>query len=319
MKIFINPCLAGEWWSSLVEQSHQGSIFNDKWYLDSLATPYQIFKVENEAGHLLAGFCILEDRDKEEMAPIPYPFTPYQGILFSSSISSMVNHKRIGMEFKITDAIVHKLIDLYGNFNMSLSPNFSDIRPFLWFNYGNLMGDKFTVNNRFTSILNLTNFNIENYLLNIRAVRRQEYRKNVNFSATGCKIEEFLTLYKETFLRQNISIESETISLVERITQAALQNKVGSLSKISIGGEDACANLFIHSRSTSYYLFGANNPKYRTSGASTALMIESVKRAAKRGSKFLDFVGVNSPNRGDYKLSFGGNLNPYYQVTLDKT
>jgi hypothetical protein len=319
MKIFINPCSAGDWWSSLVEQSQQGCIFNDRWFLDSLGTPYQIFKVENEAGRLLAGLCILEDKVKKEMAPAPYPFTPYQGILFDSSISSMANHKRIAMEFKITDAIVNELIYLYGNFSMSLSPNFLDIRPFLWFNYRNLKGDKFIVNNRFTSILNLANFNIESYLPKIRAARRQEYRKNVHSSITDCKVEDFLALYVETFQRQNIAIESETINLVEKITREALRNNVGSLSKISLDGEDACANLIIYSRTTAYYLFGANNPKYRASGASTALMIESVKRAAERGCKFLDFVGVNSPNRGDFKLSFGGILNSYYVVTLDKT
>ena len=32
-----------------------------------------------------------------------------------------------------------------------------------------------------------------------------------------------------------------------------------------------------------------------------------------------DFEGVNSPNRGWFKLGFGGDLIPYYQIEYEKT
>ena len=35
------------------------------------------------------------------------------------------------------------------------------------------------------------------------------------------------------------------------------------------------------------------------------------------GVKFVNLEGVNSPFRGWYKLSFGGNLKPYYRLTLN--
>ena len=31
-----------------------------------------------------------------------------------------------------------------------------------------------------------------------------------------------------------------------------------------------------------------------------------------------DFEGVNSPNRGWFKLGFGGDLIPYYQIEYEK-
>ena len=33
-------------------------------------------------------------------------------------------------------------------------------------------------------------------------------------------------------------------------------------------------------------------------------------------AKEIDFVGVNSPNRGSFKLSFGGNLNRCLRLTM---
>jgi hypothetical protein len=33
--------------------------------------------------------------------------------------------------------------------------------------------------------------------------------------------------------------------------------------------------------------------------------------------RMLDFVGVNSPQRGDFKLSFNPELVPYFEVHLD--
>jgi hypothetical protein len=45
-------------------------------------------------------------------------------------------------------------------------------------------------------------------------------------------------------------------------------------------------------------------------------MIKNICMARELGCKYLDFVGVNSPRRGDYKLSFNGKLTPYYEVSL---
>ena len=72
----------------------------------------------------------------------------------------------------------------------------------------------------------------------------------------------------------------------------------------------------INASTIGYYQFGANDPDYRSSGASAHLMFETICMLAKRGIELIDFVGVNSPSRGDYKLSFNPTLKPYYVVSL---
>ena len=60
---------------------------------------------------------------------------------------------------------------------------------------------------------------------------------------------------------------------------------------------------------------GASGPcRARQGGAATRLMLDSIFEAKRRGLVELDFVGVNSPDRGDFKLSFNPELKPYFEV-----
>ena len=67
-------------------------------------------------------------------------------------------------------------------------------------------------------------------------------------------------------------------------------------------------NLFLFDQRRAYYLFGANSPDLRATGGSTRLILDSILNARSRGLEEIDFVGVNSPKRGDFKLSFNPTL-----------
>jgi hypothetical protein len=68
-------------------------------------------------------------------------------------------------------------------------------------------------------------------------------------------------------------------------------------------------------RNTAHYLFGANDPNYRESGAATLCMYQSILRLRDQcGVGEIDFVGINSPLRGAFKLSFGGVVVSYTTV-----
>ncbi len=316
MNLTITASASGEWWETLVKTSPQGEIFNSQWFIDALKINYTLYRVADKAGRILAGFCILEDA-AELMLPAPYPFTPYQGILFTKDVSDMPTHKKNGIEFQLTQFIIDWLRGRYKNFSMSFSPNFIDLRPFNWYAYDEFSATKFSVNVRYTAYLDLIDFSLDEYLSEIRSVRRQEYRKNIALTYQDDHIDSFLENYKNTFSRQGIALAETDLCLVESITRAALDNHAGMLKKIVVDNQAASSALFLYDKNKSYYLFGANNPIYRSTGASTALMIRNIEQLAKMGCMALDFVGVNSPNRGDYKLSFNGVLKPYFQVKLE--
>ena len=79
--------------------------------------------------------------------------------------------------------------------------------------------------------------------------------------------------------------------------------------------ETASAFFILEGPKTAYYLFGANKPCSRRSGASSYLMLRIIEEYFTRGFKYFDFCGVNSPQRGDFKLSFNAALRPYYTIT----
>jgi Acetyltransferase (GNAT) domain len=315
MKFTCNERKYGEWWDELVLTSPQSTVFNTVWFVKSLEKPFRLFSVENNSGEILAGVCILENSEKE-MADAPYPYTPYQGILFSKFFLEMDNHKRTVYEFRITEKIIDYLCGRYSNFNMSLAPGFKDLRPFLWHNFSKDNAPKFNVTNRYTAILDLQNFCVEKYLNSIRTVRRQEYRKNIHLEVEDGDLGDFIKIYKATFERQEIRVSAGSIELISNIYNGALIGENVSLRRVCIDGETASATLFLHYAKKAYYLFGANNPKYRSSGASTMLMLSNIFEFARLGFESIDFIGVNSPNRGDYKLSFNPQLVVYYEVSL---
>ena len=65
-----------------------------------------------------------------------------------------------------------------------------------------------------------------------------------------------------------------------------------------------------------YYLFGASDPAMRDSPAGTAVLWDAFTALSKEGISQVDLEGVNSPRRGWFKLSFGGDLRPYYQISM---
>ena len=63
-----------------------------------------------------------------------------------------------------------------------------------------------------------------------------------------------------------------------------------------------------------YYLFGANDPGIRDQHTGTAVIWDAFRFLNATGVKEVDLEVVNSPNRGWFKLSFGGELVPYYNL-----
>lgn len=129
--------------------------------------------------------------------------------------------------------------------------------------------------------------------------------------------EEFLRLYKRTFDRQNIEVNEGNLQRVKRIVDGCISDKFGRLVFCrSEDGTLCSATVSLHDDHTSYYMFGATDPDFRSSGANTALLLENIEHSYRSGRTRFDMVGINSPQRGNYKLSFNATPVPYYSVRL---
>ena len=69
-----------------------------------------------------------------------------------------------------------------------------------------------------------------------------------------------------------------------------------------------------------YYLFGAGSDARSAPWQGTLAHWAAFQHLAQEhGVREVDLEGVNSPQRGWFKLSFGGDLRPYYRLRLQRS
>lgn len=305
-----------EIWDDFVSTSPHRSIFASNKFIESLKTKYNLVTCYDQGSIVAGAVMILSDLDST--IENPFPFTMYQGILLSDN-SHMKPHSRIPYEQKTVEFFLKELVSYYNKLCLCQSWKFCDMRAFQWYNYGKKQDGLFDINLRYTGILDLSIYNnFENYLSSIRTVRRQEYNKAAKLLQIKITDDEGLLdeLHYKTFERQGIQKDLKQSILVRSITKSAIANNYGGLKCAMLDDVPVSAILFLYYNKIAYYIFGATNPEYRNTFAGTYLLTDMIKDAFSRDLKEVDFVGVNSPNRGDYKISFNAELKPYFITTF---
>lgn len=300
-------------WDAGVAASAQGTVFASAAYLRALDLPTRRYAVR--AGQRVVALlpAVLAAGPDSLAAP---PYTPYQGPMFVHE-PGLKPRQRVLDEFRIGEFLVAELAQRHRRIAMPLHWSFQDVRPFLWHNYHEAGAPRFAVTPRYTALLDLRTLDLEAYPAEVRACRRQELRKAAAHEVgSSTDLDGFMALYEQTFARQEIELGGDTLSLVRRIARGALDGGYGRLSACRTAQGLASMYLFLFDARRAYYLFAANDPAQRNSGAATRLMFDAIADARGRGLQELDFVGVNSPNRGDFKLSFSPELALYFDVAL---
>lgn len=300
-------------WDAWTEQSDQGTVFSKSAFLRSLNVGFRMFVVmETGSTHRpVALVPVIEDGAGNA---VRFPFTPYQGILFLTDPRA-ASRQKVFDEFRITEFAIGVLIERYREIGIALSWKFQDIRPFLWHNHGRAGAPRFVPQPRYTAVLDLESLDAQTYPAQVRASRRQELKKSSSHPVQEeFAHDDFLALYAKTFARQGIEVDSKRLALVRSVTAAAVAQGYGRLAACRTPDGLAAASLFLYDSKRAYYLFAANDPAQRDTGASTRLMFDNILEAKRRGLAELDFVGVNSPARGDFKLSFNPELRLYFEL-----
>ena len=320
MSLILTVCNEKKKWDDFVETSPQGNIFCTTQFLDALGEDYELVFIE-ENNQLKMGAIILKQHGKPIKAP--YPFTMYQGIFFDSSIYNMPRHRRIIKELEITQYLLAKLGEYYNRISFCIHYSVEDLRSFQWFNYHIPRKGQFLITLRYTGILDLSSWNsFDQYLLDIRKVRRQEYNKfklNKFTFELSEDIDTLDQLHGKTYERQGIVRKVETVRLLRSITSTALAKGYGQLlvckspERLAIS-----ATVFLYDNRCGYYMVAATDPEYRKTGCGTYLMLENIRQSKEKGLLKVDMVGINSPGRADFKTSFNAVPVPYFIVHWER-
>lgn len=299
-----------------MDGSPQRSIFVRTNFLDSLLADYHLVTCR-EGSRIVAGAAIIMDGLGKPFDGV-FPFTQYQGILLADN-SGLSNHSRLTREFKLVEFFIAELVRLYGNYCLCHSWRLQDLRPFQWFNYHEPDKSRFRLDLRYSGVLTRAAFiDFDTYLQSVRSARRQEYRKAAGRLQLTMSDDEdlFSELYRRTLSRQQIELSEQEEALMRSILRHSSTGDFGQMACAMLDGVAVSAVFFLYDDRTAYYLFGANDPQYRSSFGGTFLLMSMLRGAFDRGMQEIDLVGVNSPNRGDFKLSLNAELRPYFITTL---
>jgi len=307
-------------WDRFVESSPQGCVFASSHFLAALGGGQELLTVCENGVPILAVPALLENGTPRVL---PYSFAQYAGPMFSAAVEQQPGHRRIPFKLRIVEFLLEQMAVRWPLISFVLHPAFDDLRAIQWFNYHAPEKGQFSVRLAYTGRLVLSGDTTEcGFLEQVRTVRRQEFRKaeSLGFTFEVCrKIDELDRLHELTFSRQGLTRAEDEVRHLRSISQAALENRFGDCFVARAAtGEAASAILFLYDRDNAYYLFGANDPEFRKTGAGSWLMLMAIDHARRAGRKAVDFVGINSPNRGDFKTSFGAQPVPYFVTTWQR-
>lgn len=308
-------------WDSFVSNSLQGNIFCRTPFLDSLNLDYVLYLVEKN-GNPQLGIVVLRDKNGEVIRA-PYSFCLYQGMLFEQKFETAPAHSRYPEAIRIVDFLLTELERSLDRISFCLHYNFGDLRSFSWFHYHQPQLGRFRIDLQYTGLLNLEDpLDFEKYFSKIRRLRRRDYFEAMksNLSVELSKdIDKLDYLNRLTFQRQGIGRSNTAAKLLKDICAAALSGGFGQLLLCKDPkGEAIGATFFLFDEKCGYSLFAGNHPNYRDTGSGTLLMLENIKHCKERGLKWVDVCGINSPYRGDFKISFNVFPVPYFVVTWEK-
>ena len=307
-------------WDDFVNTSPNGSIFSLADYMKSIdqkCVAYYCYKNKE----IRAGVSLVESDDGRSTEL--HDFIIYNGVMFCPQANKQ-NRAQINSErHRLVEFISEDLGRRYQNVSMSLDPSVIDIRAFLWYNYGTNL-PKYEHNVRYTSYISLEGFQGHAkpekvpLFMQCSSARRQEIsyaiKKGV-FTKEEFQPKLFVDFYNMTMTRQGIVVERSVLVGMRKLMETLFKKKMAKMFvSYTQHGNPGSMTFWGIDNKRAYFIFAANDPKYRNSHTGSAVIWDSFAKLNQSGVREVDLEGVNSPKRGWFKLSFGGDIRPYYHL-----
>jgi hypothetical protein len=309
-------------WSQLVKQSPQGNLFNESVYLKFASANCEKFLI-SQGSEIKAGVCIVKGGGSRECKLDQLVI--HNGILFSPNPQKK-RVKQCFEQFELTEYIIHQLSLRFDSIELALSPFFKDLRPFLWYRYhsGNL-DDRFDLDLRYTTFIDISSLDSNiaaektKAFINLEVLRqrhiRQAYKSGgiVNKTRSANRLIDF---YRDLMSRQNQPPSEVQLSRIQSLIEGLVISEKGAIYEVkNSDGIVLYVIAYGWDSKRAYFLFGAGNSLVNEPWQGTLGHWEAFKDLAINiNIKEVDMEGVNSPQRGWFKMSFGGRLMPYYQI-----
>ena len=322
VKLSWRPVSETDDWDTLVDRSPQGTLFSKRAYLKAAGSNFQLYWIAQGA-EIKAGVALMVSADGKNCEL--NDLVIYGGLLFDLDPERQLVNRR-NDEFQITEFFIEQIAGIYASIEFQLSPEFIDLRPFLWHRYHDGEHHKFRVDLRYTSYLDISS--LRDYqgreeespcFSNLETIRRRrvrEAKKKAGKVIRGNDVNILIEFYRTLMHRQGSPQSEVKLDCMKKIMDELLKADQGAIYHVLGTDETVIYSIFYGwDAKRAYYLFGAGHPEVSEPWQGTFIHWEAFKDLAqKRNIREVDLEGVNSPQRGGFKLGFGGDLRPYYHV-----
>lgn len=298
-------------WTAFVSSSIHGNKYALAEVISALGCSADYWFI-NRKGNPVAAIPIITHNSVGQGLPI---HSYYVGIMLHPEVTSSKANRRTECEIAITQFAMEALSPIYDHFELSLHPTMKDIRGFDWFNYHTPQNGRVVISPQYTAISNLQP--ITNIRDAARGSRRREekyafQRESLLFSYDGT-VDELLSLYKFTFVRQEIELTNETLKATRQFAEYLIESQQGDIAVVrDEEGRAVAAGLVMYDFQKFVHvpIVGTGESRY----GGTLLYFQMMEHAAKKGYQYMDFNGANSPNRGYFKHSIGAKAQLFFHV-----
>lgn len=290
--------------SDAVPAVAQEPIFHQPWWLDAVAPGGWDAVTVERGGHTVARLPFVVRGPRSFRILTQPPLTPFLGPWITPEASAKYA-RGLGDQMELQAALEARLPASVA-FHQKFAPTVPTCLPFIWAGY--------RADVRYT--YRLEDLRSEAALWddlagNIRReVRKAQRRLQV---CEGSDVDRFYTVWAKTFHRQGVAPPDR--DRLARIDAACAQRGARTMLFAYDDADRVHAVAYVvRDRRTAYYLMGGGDPQLRTSGASSLLLWEAIRRTRPVVSVF-DFEGSMLRPVERFFRAFGGRQVPYLHVS----
>jgi hypothetical protein len=303
----LNDSNSLEEWDNFVDESPQGSIFCRSWWLRAVCLKDFRILILRKGNKIIAGMPLpMSSKWGKTNISMP-PLTQTLGVLLLPTRTSYEG--RLSEEMEVMERLINAIPN-FSWFSTNFHNSFTNWLPFYWTGYSQttrytyIIGDLTDLNKIILDFAHSKRNNIT------RAERMVSVHENL-------PAEQFYAHHRFTLEKQDKSI-GYSYDFFKRIYNAALEKSAQKTWYALDTHDNIHAAIFvIYDNKSAYYLINSVDPEYRSSGATTLLVMNAIKYVSKYTKRF-DFEGSMIRGVENSFRRFGAVQTPYFNISQDR-
>ena len=322
-ELALQPVADDAAWDALVQRSAQGTLFASAAFLQATGSPHQRWAVVQ--GQAIKAALLLPT-SADGRSVVADDLIIHAGPMFALDPKRQAV-KRQHDEFEISAFVAAELARRFERIELPLAPQLADMRPFLWHEYHGAKAQQYRLDLRYTSYVDIHSLaRVEPEQAEATAcfeametVRRYSVREARKKGGSVRVVKDSTALigyYRELMQAQGEQAPEAKLAAMQRVMQGLIGIGHGALFHVHDADDTLLYCVFYGwDQHRAYYLYGAGHPERSTPWQGTlAHWFAFGHLAREHGVTQVDLEGVNSPQRGWFKLGFGGSLQPYHTL-----